>query len=253
MFQDTAELGAGGGRTVVSRPTSVFEYAVITTQSCDVAARDGTKPWIQVAPVRHGSSFDDRALQQAQSGERLYLYPLDPVGMEPGPWIADLRIEVPVEKSWLVDAERVEGFPDEQGRRRFSTHLGKLKARAALGDHVSEHIAGTLRKAIRRKGNSKKRNEFFNPVVDLRLALSGTWEKATAAALWVISREALADDVKGFFDAWREKSWRTAMEHRCPLQSNEYLVLAKSPALRYYELLQQTVELDFDYMSPDSS
>jgi hypothetical protein len=203
--------------------------------------------------VVHGSSLGERALQQALSHERLHLYPLNPVGIGPGPWIADLRIEIPVEKGWLVSTQRIPGFPNEKERHRFSIHLGKLRARAALGDHVSVHIAGTLRKTMRRKGSSSKRNAFFEPVVSLRLGLTGTWEEASGAVLWVVSRDVLADDVRAFFDGWRKKNWETAMKNGCGLQSNEYLALTETSALEYHEILRDTVELDLDYMSPDSS
>ena len=105
---------------------------------------------------------------------------------------------------------------------------------------------------MHRKGNSKKRNAFFEPVVDLRLGLTGTWEEATGAVLWIVSRDALAENVRAFFEGWRKKSWETAMKNGCNLQSNEYLALSESSALEYHELLRDMVELDLDYMSPES-
>jgi len=102
-------------------------YGIITTQSCDVAEESATprKPWITVAPVYQVD--DDSPIL-----DRDEIYRLDADALPDGIWVADLRIEVPVEKSVLVGRTPVRAFVAEAGEIAFSNYLARRRGRPAL-------------------------------------------------------------------------------------------------------------------------
>ena len=85
-------------------------YGLITTQTCDINEASPKHPWIHVAPVEQMDEGDLAAL--VRQHRVTYLVPLAPPTLE-GLWVADLRLEVPVEKSWLVGRHPREAFASE--------------------------------------------------------------------------------------------------------------------------------------------
>ena len=80
------------------------------------------KPWVQVAPVYHADEVSSSQLADVRRDAVPHLVLLDPPDLN-GAWVADLRLEMPVEKSWIGQSgthgritssemrEGVEGFP----------------------------------------------------------------------------------------------------------------------------------------------
>jgi len=107
-------------------------FGIVTTQTCDIAEEDRKnpkRPWIHVAPVYEVASGVQRQIEHGHGPMYWWLIPNMP---NPGVWIADLRIEVPIEKGWLAGQRRLEGFVDASNKRRFGQRLAWLKSRPAF-------------------------------------------------------------------------------------------------------------------------
>src|ERR1035441_6952262 len=98
-------------------------YGMVTTQTCDIAEEDSQRPmrpWVQMTPVYAITSWKRNRLEGGR-GPRYWL--LIPDFPEDGVWVADLRLELPVEKSWLANQARIIGFADEEEKRRVGSRL----------------------------------------------------------------------------------------------------------------------------------
>ena len=230
--------------------TANVQYGIITSQSCDVAEQGKPrKPWIQVAPIQLVEDDGSGQFEQVKRFQIGHLYPLDPDGLEPGLWAADLRIELPLEKSWLVGRQPRKGFQSEEAARDFSIHLGKLRSRPALGNAVSRLVVSTLHTSIQKSGSFVKRSEFFAPVKELWLGLIGSYEAPSGVTLYVATTGAAPTELVAFFDEWYGSVWPATFEAGCPLQANVYVDLQNVSALDYVELTESLVALDFDNLS----
>lgn len=231
--------------------TAEVRLGIITSQSCDVAEQGKPKkPWIQVAPVglvEDDGSGRNEQIKRCQIG---HLYPLNQAELGPGLWVVDLRIELPLEKSWLVGRQPRSGFSSEEEARDFSIHLGKLRSRPALGNEVSKLIVATLHKAVQAHGGLSKRSAFFSSVQGLWLALiGGSYEQPSGATLYVVTEDTAPPEVVAFFDQWYESVWPATFEAGCPLQANAYVNLQAISALEYLDLTDSLVGLDFENLS----
>ncbi len=174
---------------------------IITSQGCDVdeAFR---KPWVQIAPVY--------PLDQYASGEKWiaeirrdsvpHLILLDPPTTD-GQWVADLRIEMPVEKSWLAGREPSPAFATEAGRRDFARRLAGRLERPALAAVLHDVVVRPLRRWLDRRGNDI-RTAMADAGVEFRL-LTQPENGAMACRLLVISRRGpVHDAVVQALDTW---------------------------------------------------
>ena len=138
-------------------------FGIITTQTCDVAEEDANwpiKPWVQVSPAYNRSDLDGgtRKLLLGNRGPRHLIHlPALPVD---GSWVADLRIEVPVEKGWLASQERVPAFEDEAAQRAVGDRLALLRRRPAFGRRFVEGIQRPL--VMRLRELRKESRDVYN-------------------------------------------------------------------------------------------
>lgn len=115
---------------------------IITSQTCDIGKPNW--PWIQVSPVFDLSGAAMERVIARKGPEYLWHLP----GVPDGVWVADLRIEVPIEKSLLVGCVSRTGHVDEGEANAFGERLAYLKSRAALADGFVEAVQSPLRKAL---------------------------------------------------------------------------------------------------------
>jgi hypothetical protein len=84
------------------------KYGLITSQTCDIAEDESPqrpkKPWVQIAPVFDASEHitGNRQREWVMGGRFVYLIHLP--ALPNGLWVADLRIEVPVEKGLFASS-----------------------------------------------------------------------------------------------------------------------------------------------------
>jgi hypothetical protein len=150
-------------------PKDRARYGMVTTQTCDLALEGGGRPksaWVQLAPVfdatatvgngepSHTDAQID-GIKKGQSNSKVWL----PNIPEPGVWYADLSFEVTVERGWLSQRERIDGFGDETAREQIGVRLAWLRSRPALDGNFTTHVQGPLVDALRKA--KKKRRALF--------------------------------------------------------------------------------------------
>jgi hypothetical protein len=177
-------------------------YGVLTSQGCDIAD-SARKPWVQVAPVYPfaGLADGDRRLADIRRDSVPHLVLLEPPSLD-GLWIADLRIEMPVEKSWLVAQEPIAAFTCEDDRRRFRRRLAGRLERPALPDVVHDLVVRPLRRVLDR-ANAALRTDLGDAGVEFRLAVRTHPDDTYECRLLVIGRRApVPESVIETLDTW---------------------------------------------------
>jgi hypothetical protein len=150
------EVDEGEDLVVEVAVTERPPYGILTSQGCDIA--DVTsKPWVQIAPVFSvdPASESEQHLANVERDGVPYAVLLDPPELA-GLWLADLRLEMPVEKSWLANRTPIAGFGNADRRRYFSRRLTGRLQRPALDDVVHERVVRPLRRFLDRAGTQLK-------------------------------------------------------------------------------------------------
>jgi len=224
-------------------------YGIITTQTCDLdeQAFNPKQPWLQVSPVYAFDSLGvDQRLQVEQQRIQHLVRVTAPLLPPDSFWIADLRIELPLEKSWLVGRAPIEGFISEQEYLQFAHRLARRRLRPALANVLSQHIVGTLRRHIDKTSRGRRRTLVAH-IYGLRLQITGARLAPTAARLVVITHEVPSEDLIAWLDEWWDTANEQAARDGLSLLGNRYTSLDKLTAREYIT----AIELDFAYLSPD--
>lgn len=131
-------------------------YGLITTQTCDIAEEGRPDhPWVEVVPVYRLVDVSDEERELLESHRRSHLVLLEPPDLDDGPWVADLRIEVPIEKSWLVGRTPVDSFSSEEKYQVLAQRLAAKRERPALATPAMDTIVRPLANWLRRGGGLK--------------------------------------------------------------------------------------------------
>lgn len=225
-------------------------FGLITTQTCDLA-EEGTpkQPWFQVAPVYRVGEMDEGRRAMLRRGRINHLVELTGNALPEGIWVADLRIEFPIEKSWLVGKVPLPSFDDEADYSRLSEHLSRRRKRPALATILIDYVVKPLKRWLERLVRTARGRRILESVAELRLAVAGSLLDPDGAALVVISEsEPLEQEVQNAWDGWWDSTHEAAKAAGLPLLANRYETLRTISAQDYLE----TVPLDFSYLSPDN-
>lgn len=177
-------------------------FGVITSQDCDIDEEgpQKRKPWVQVAPVYQLTS-DDRRLADVQRWRVHYLAPVSALGQE---WVADLRIEFPIEKSWLVLQEPRDAFNAPEDFRHFSELCGRYRSRPGLATTVYEYVLRSLQDYMGglAKAAPGLRDEFLEKVSHVFLDVAGDPLAPTAVQLVLVSEASLTPELLEALNSW---------------------------------------------------
>jgi hypothetical protein len=213
---------------------------IVLTQTCDLVREQ--QPWVQVAPVFALNSLPEHLRGNAERGKVLYMVPLThdvlPAG---GPWIADLRMEVPMEKGWFVERQVYEAFGEEQEYLSFAERLAGRRARPALADVVITHVVKPLRNWL-----GQVEPGVHEPVSEVRLAVGGNRLMPDRAGLLVLTeRDPLPPAPREAWDSWWDETREPAAQAGLALVANRYETLRTLAAIDY----RDSAPLDFEYLS----
>lgn len=225
-------------------PADAPRFGLITTQTCDLVEEGAPRhPWFSVAPVYDFTAkLKPGQADQLRNGEFQLLVLLTANWLPAGTWVADLRIEMPVEKGWLVGLERRSGFSTLTELKDLATRLATHRNRPALSADLNERLVGPLRVWLRNGGRRHRDN-----VESLRLLVPGDATVARVGKVIVVLKNAPLStaDAKAWFD------FETAL-----IDQGAKNDVAVQP-FRYgtYDELtgretETSVRLDFDYLSP---
>lgn len=157
------------GPEVILDPDSASAFGVLTSQTCDIGEVDfptPSSPFVSVSPVFDGATSVDGSVRSLlkkgrRIGSLLHVPLLSEV--EDGFWIADFRIEMPIEKSWFVGREPIKGF-SETDARIVPDVLADLRGRPAWADVVTRSLQPVLSEEMRRLKRDER--ELFAAVVN---------------------------------------------------------------------------------------
>jgi hypothetical protein len=136
----------------------------------------------------------------------LYTFALDGPDLPRGEWYADLRFEGCAEKNVLVNMQPVRGFGTEAAADRFGRHLGHLRARPALANHLVETVTEHLRQ-FRKNTTSGKRKGLKREVAEVRLDIQdGTRMKPRAVRVVVLHAGEPSEATKEWFGEWWDEA-----------------------------------------------
>jgi hypothetical protein len=102
----------------------------------------------------------------------------------------------------LVGLSPIRGFSSEEKAEAFGTHLGHLRARPTLANHLVETVTEHLRQ-YRKAATNGQRNTMRREVIEVRLDITdGTRLKPYAVRLVVLHRGEPTDVMKAWFEEW---------------------------------------------------
>ncbi|HEY1714605.1 MAG TPA: hypothetical protein VGG07_17020 [Solirubrobacteraceae bacterium] len=195
-------------------------YGIITTQSCDLSEErpKPRQPWLAVAPVYRVS--DDSPVR-----DRDYVFELAPPELDGEIWVADLRIEMPLEKGLLVGRAPIDAFPDEDGYIAFGNFLARRRGRPALASVFHEVVSVTTRR-LKEERNAQRTlaRRARQNVYKLMCAIEdGTRLEPVAAKLYVLTDGPPTKDARAWFDLWWTQARVVAERHGLQLLPTGWL------------------------------
>jgi len=178
-------------------------FGLITTQTCDLF-EEGTRqkqPWFSVAPVYDITEvLKNGQLAQIDRGEIGHIVHLTGERFANGIWVADLRIEVPVEKGWLVGRDPIGGFAERDEYLVLAARLAKRKGRPAISTEVTKALRKPLLEWL--KGAGKP---YRSEIHSIRVEAAGDLTTSKSAGLLVVSEaDELSEKAKEAWNTWEK-------------------------------------------------
>jgi hypothetical protein len=219
------------------------DYGLITTQTCDLAEEGRPdQPWFQVAPVYRLENLSAEDMELLKAHRKSSYVLLDPPALDDGAWIVDLRIEVPLEKGWLVGREPIEAFGSEEAYAILGNRLAARRDRPAIATAAMNTVVRPLANWVRGKAGLREAGR----VDELRLAVGPSPLQVERASLLILTRdEPLPDDARIPWDRWWQRTQPRAAEQGIDLIANQYESLETLSARAY----RNSIALDFTYLS----
>jgi len=146
-------------------PSSV-RHAMVLSQGCDLVKP--TFPLATVAAVYDGQATLNPAQQSAaRAGSTWHLVHLTAEWARSGFWVADLRIEMSVDKSLLLRGNPVEGFADGADYAILAERLAAVRMRPAMPDPTIDWVMKPLQEGLRSARSAG--TEMLDGVREVRL------------------------------------------------------------------------------------
>lgn len=224
-------------------------FGMITTQTCDIQEQGRpAQPWVSIAPVYNAMRLTPDQQRAVKRHEKGYLIHLTGPAFIDGFFVADLRIELPVEKGWLVGKAPLDGFVDDDGRIACANRLALRLGRPALANEVVEHVTGPLRGWLRGMG-AQARAETHEPVAEIGVEVFGSHDRPDAVKLVVLARtDPLSEEARDRWSSWAVTTQAALPDDVTPtFLGVEVTTLSDVTAARYRKL----VILDFRFLSPE--
>ncbi|MEX0985346.1 MAG: hypothetical protein WD096_09910 [Actinomycetota bacterium] len=214
------------------------QFGMITTQTCDIE-EPGTarKPWVQIAPV-----YDIEESIKESRGHLLrdrfaYLIHLDHPGLGDGLWVADFRIQFPVEKSWLVGRATIEAFGEERRYLDLAEKLASQVERPGVDQGLN-----IVFESIRRFWGSADAEDVdaCDDVSSVRVLLTaGDRLNPTAAHVLVLTDQAaMRPERQARWNRWHERTIEAAAEAGLNLGRVEFSTMDACSARRFREAIR---------------
>lgn len=176
-------------------------YGIITTQSCDIDEEGrNRKPWVQIAPV-YPLDVNHPSLGQVRRWRIPYLAPVPTLGLH---WVADLRIEFPVEKGWLIEQEPSSAFTDDADFDEFAQHCGRHRSRPGLATSIYDDVLTPLHRELQTlwATDAELAEAFSRQVAHLYVSIGGDRLAPRAVELILVSQDPLPAALVDRLNSW---------------------------------------------------
>ena len=213
-------------------------YGLITTQTCDINEAKPKHPWIHVAPVDRLAEGDFAAMVAQQRVS--YLVPLAPPTLD-GLWVVDLRLEVPVEKGWLVGRQPIESYATEADYEVLAQRLGAKRDRPALADSLVSGVYKPLTAWLEKHAG----RDASADVKEIRVRIGGTRLAPYAANFVFIKDVEWTKGETSAWEGWWDGARPVAASHGIDLLSNEYQTFESMSARQYLD----SIPINLSYLS----
>ena len=222
-------------------------YGLLTTETCDIVEETDRprQPFVLVAPVYNLAGRIDARSEGLLSSNRIgYMRYLGDQAMPPGFWVADLRLEVPIEKSCLVGRTPIRPLVNESDRLLLAQFLAARRDRPVLGEKVHKGVIRPLRRWVE-KMNDSKRELTLAGIADVRLGIAGARSGPDGVGLILVAEgSTVADETRTIWDNRWPYMKRAAHDADLILLETEYSSLDKLSARRYLESVP--IDLQFE-------
>jgi len=161
-----------------------LRHAMITTQGCDILKP--THTWIGVTPVYDAAEYFDRGkIGQIGAGQILYLLAIAPPwATSDQKWVADLRIEIPLEKTVLLGREPLEAYANDADYVRVPQRLAFLRQRPDVANACLDYVSQPLFDWVRQQ-DERERERMWATVDHVRI-WQDSYESPTKAQLILV-------------------------------------------------------------------
>ncbi|MBC6450684.1 hypothetical protein [Actinokineospora xionganensis] len=204
-------------------------YGLITTQTCDLVEEEpypAVKPWVQIAPVEERSDLDGgiRKLLRQGKGPLHYLY-MD--ALPDGFWVADLRIEMPVEKGWLAGRTPIAAFGHGRAGSCVGERIAKIRCRPAFAKTFVDAIQLPLGDSLKilQKEDAAMFHRMDEQVSEVAIELDD-YLAPSVARVTLITEGELDDEVAEWWRSWWDTARSVGAQHNIILQSFEARALS---------------------------
>lgn len=211
-----------GPEVIVVGPEASPPYGIITSQTCDIAEEDADepiRPWVQMCPVYDRSDLNSgtrRLLRDGKGSRHLLHLP----NLTSGFWIADLRIEYPVEKGWLAQQRPIDAFADEVRQRIVGSRVAALRSRPAFGREFGEAVQRPL---VDRLRELRRNDTAFYQRMDLQVdgvaVELDSLLNPTQARISLLTEGDLDEDIRAWWESWWDAAVPEAWEKGITLQA----------------------------------
>lgn len=218
-------------------PDEAPPYGMITTETCDLVEEDGEprQPWISVAPVYRLENLETNFINLLRDNRVAYMRQLTDNRFSGEIWVADVRIEFPFEKSWLVGREPVPAFGTPNEKSALAEFLAARRNRPVLAPEIHTALLKNLRRWVENRAKGGRLDEVLAGVAEVRLAVSGSPLMPDGVSLIIISqgeRLVSAEVRQRWDDKWED--WRARLEAvGIAMLPSEYTTLEVLPAAKY--------------------
>jgi hypothetical protein len=217
-------------------------FGMVTTESCDLTEEGSARlkhPWVSISPVYDVSGrLDPDRFEPLRKGHLSYIRIVTADALPLGTWVVDARIEIPVEKSWLVGRTPIRTTIDDASRNAIAAFLADRRNRPVLGAAVNDSLIKGVRRWVER------RPQVMQGVAEVRVALSGSVSDPDGAELVVVlDGSGDADAVRETWDEKWENLRNRTDQRNIALLANSYETYDSMTARRYRETYR--LALDF--------
>ena len=197
----TRESGSSGLGYV--RVDEALSHVMIASQTCDIC-EEGKKtlvmPWISVIPVYDILPLLPTGQEGNIRRNRVgYLVPLtnEKFAKAGQLWVADLRLEFPLEKSVLVGRDPIEGFASDEDYSFFADKLAFRRSRPAIDKRVREFITTPL-------GRSLAKDEIdADAIIEVRMMCGPSWEHVERVEMhFLVDNAAIVERITRQYEAF---------------------------------------------------